>query len=96
MSENSVQRKINNVQKGCRIIVIPKGKQWGDNLTLIGYPCAEESEAPFEIREPFEAVFEDFDGGRLKLRTPRYYCFTVSIEEVKNIQILNKESRGCL
>lgn len=90
------QNRINHVQKGSRILVIPMSKLSGDRVTLLGYPCADGPGEPFEIRESFEAVFEDFDGENLRVWTPRFYCLRISLEEIKDIRILAPESKGCL
>ena len=96
MSEIIAQAKIDQVPKGCRILVVPMNQHAGDRATTIGYPCTEEPESPFEIRAPFEAVFEDFDGERIKVRTPRFYCLAIHVEEIKEIRKLKPDSTGCL
>ena len=96
MAELQALSKMAHVQKGSRILVVPMSKHSGDRITATATPCTDEPEAPFEIREPFEAVFEDFDGEKLKVRTPRFYCLIVMIREIKDVRLLGQGTRGCI
>ncbi len=89
MSEALIQNKLFNIQKGSRIFVIPFSISQGDRITTTGIPCENDvDENSLEIREPFEAMFEDFDGKKIKMRTERFYCLTIHASEIKDIDIL--------
>jgi len=40
---------------------------------------------PIELSEPFQGVLEDFDGTYVYIRTDKYYCLKVDINELKNV-----------
>lgn len=96
MSELLPQSRMPHIQKGSRIMITPLNKASGDRITATAYPCIDVPENPFEVRDQFEAVFEDFDGEKLKVRTPRYYCLVIFIKEIRDIRVLSQETKGCL
>ncbi len=89
MSESLIQSKLYNIQKGAHILILPLNTNHGDRITTTGIPCENDvDENVLEIREPFEAIFEDFDGKRIKMRTERFYCLTIRAAEIKDIDLV--------
>lgn len=89
MSESLIQSKLYNIQKGAHILILPLNTSHGDRITTTGVPCENDvDENVLEIREPFEAIFEDFDGKRIKMRTERFYCLTIQAAEIKDIDLV--------
>lgn len=89
MMEAECYRKLSLLQRGSKVILIPMNLARGDLFTTVGVPCSNENESPFEIRDPTEGLFEDFDGNSIKMRTPNYYSFKVSISEIKDLKVLS-------
>ena len=89
MDEKVFTRKISGMQKGSKVAIIPLSVDYGDDITAIGVPGSFSLENPVELKDPFEAFLEDFDGEVLKLRTPIHYCLKVSIADIKDIMVLS-------
>ena len=89
MDEKIFTQKISGMQKGSKVAIIPLSADYGDSITAIGVPGSLSPENPVELKDPFEAFLEDFDGEVLRLRTPNHYCLKVSIADIKDITLLS-------
>ncbi len=89
MDEKIFTQKILRMQKGSKVAIIPLSVDYGDSITAIGVPGSLSAENPVELKGPFEAFLEDFDGEVLRLRTPIHYCLKVSIADIKDIMLLS-------
>ena len=92
MDERIFTRKITGMLKGSKVAIIPLSVDYGDEITAIGIPGSFSSENPVELKDPFEAFLEDFDGEVLRLRTPIHYCLKVSIGDIKDVMALTSET----
>lgn len=89
MDEKRFAQKLSRMQKGSKVAIIPLSVDYGDDITAIGVPGSFSNESPVELKDPFEAYLEDFDGEVLRLRTPIHYCLKVSIADIKDIMVLS-------
>ena len=89
MDEKRFTQKLSRMQKGSKVAIIPLSVDYGDDITAIGVPGSFSNENPVELKDPFEAYLEDFDGEVLRLRTPIHYCLKVSIADIKDIMVLS-------
>ena len=63
---------------------------YGDIFTAYAVSCYGSEGMPIELSEPFQGVLEDFDGTYVYIRTDKYYCLRVDINELKNVDVLSK------
>ncbi len=83
--EKEIVLKARRIPKGSRIAVYPMSTIFGDIFTTYASNCFGLNEAPIELSQPFQATLEDFDGSFLYLRTDRFYCIKVDINEIRDI-----------
>lgn len=83
--EKEIILRMRQIPKGSRIAVYPMSTLYGDIFTTYAIPCYQPDGMPVELSEPFQGILEDFDGNYVYIRTDKYYCLKVDINELKNV-----------
>ena len=83
--EKEIVLRVRKLPKGAKIAVYPMSTAYGDIFTAYATLCYGTEGMPIELSEPFRGVLEDFDGTYVYMRTDKYYCLKVDINELKNV-----------
>ena len=83
--EKEIVLRVRKIPKGAKIAVYPMSSSYGDIFTAYAVSCFGVDAMPIELSEPFQGVLEDFDGYYLYVRTDKYYCLKIDINELKNV-----------
>ena len=83
--EKEIVLRVRRIPKGAKIAVYPMSATHGDIFTAYAVSCYGREGMPIELSEPFQGVLEDFDGTYVYIRTDKYYCLRVDINELKNV-----------
>ncbi len=67
--EKQIVLKARKLAKGDRIAIYPMSLEFGDLFTTYAEKCYVHDSEPIELSQPFKAIFEDFDGTFLYIRT---------------------------
>lgn len=85
MDEYKLISKISKIKKGSRVAVIPHTGQNGLSDNAIGYNCSHPEGYSVELKGPFEAFLEEFDGDIVKVSTATYPCLKISVQDLEDI-----------
>ena len=78
-------RILRKIAPGQKIAVHPLSTRYGDILTAVAERCETFDLSPVSLDEPFQAEFLNFDGTMITVRTEKYQCLRININDLEDI-----------
>ncbi|MDS0256920.1 hypothetical protein ApAK_04405 [Thermoplasmatales archaeon AK] len=87
-----VERMASSIRKFQKVAIYPLSVKYGDDVSSFAEYCISP-ESPgrgsqFEVEEPFEATFLNYDGNFLYLSTEAHSCIRIAVAYVKQIFLI--------
>ena len=83
--DDGLERIVRKLTLGQRIAVHPLSTRYGDILTAVAERCDTFDLSPVSLDEPFQAEFLNFDSTMITVRTEKYQCLRMNINDLEDI-----------
>ena len=83
--DDGLERIVRKLTLGKRIAVHPLSTRYGDILTAVAERCETFDLSPVSLDEPFQAEFLNFDSTMITVRTEKYQCLRMNINDLEDI-----------
>ena len=83
--DDRLERIVRGLIPGQKIAIYPLSTRYGDILTAYGERCETFDRSPISLDEPFQAEFLNFDGTMITVRTEKYQCLRMNINDLEDI-----------
>lgn len=87
--EESVREKLHLLKRGNKIMLYPYSRIDGDYYNSVAFPCPGIGpEIPIELKEPLEAIFQDFNQDMIRVTTDWIECLVLDVGFIKDLKII--------
>ena len=83
--DDRLERIVRKLTPRQRIAVHPLSTRYGDILTAVAERCETFDLSPVSLDEPFQAEFLNFDSTMITVRTEKYQCLRMNINDLEDI-----------